>query len=95
VYKRQGVNTKPIKLGFWLAIGLLIGGLVVANIVYFEAYDPKNTIKAIAIIVVGWLAYAAIFKRTALKLPRIFEQFEDLIGVMTLVTILLFWATFV
>ncbi len=92
---QPGVNTKPLKLGFWLAIGLLIGGLVVANVVYFEAYDSQNTIKAIAIIAVGWLAYAAIFRRTAIKLPRMFEQFEDLIGVMTLVSILLFWATFV
>ena len=92
---QSGVNTKPIKLGFWLAIGLLIGGLVVANVVYFEAYDPQNTVKAIAIIAVGWLAYAAIFRRTSFKLPRMFEQFEDLIGVMTLVSILLFWATFV
>ncbi|NJR31758.1 MAG: cation:proton antiporter [Chamaesiphon sp. CSU_1_12] len=89
------VNTKPLKPGFWLAIGLLIGGLVVANIAYFEAYDLKNTIKAIAIIAGGWLAYLAIFKRTALKIPRMFEQFDDLIGVMTLVSILLFWATFV
>jgi multicomponent Na+:H+ antiporter subunit D len=92
---QPGVNTKPIKLGFWLAIGLLIGGLVVANVVYFEAYDAKNTIKAIAIIAVGWLAYLTIFRRTSLKLPRMFEQFDDLIGVMTLVSILLFWATFV
>lgn len=92
---QQGVNTKSIKLGFWLAIGLLIGGLVVANIVYFEAYDAGNIIKAITIIAVGWLAYAMIFKQTAIKLPRIFEQFEDLIGVMTLVTILLFWTTFI
>ncbi len=92
---QPGVNIKPLKLGFWLAIGLLIGGLVVANVVYFEAYDPQNTIKAIAIIVIGWLAYAAIFKRTVVKLPRMFEQFDDLIGVMTLVTILLFWSTFV
>jgi multicomponent Na+:H+ antiporter subunit D len=67
----------------------------VANVVYFEAYDPQNTIKAIAIIIIGWLAYAAIFKRTVVKLPRMFEQFDDLIGVMTLVTILLFWSTFV
>ncbi|AFY95911.1 cation:proton antiporter [Chamaesiphon minutus] len=91
---QPGVNTKPIKLGFWLAIGLLIGGLVVANVVYFEAYDPTNTIKAIAIIAGGWLAYITIFKRMALKIPRVLEQFDNLIGVMTLVSILLFWATF-
>lgn len=93
-HQKDGL-TKTVTLGFWLAIDLLLGGLVVANIIYFEAYDATNTIKAIAIIAAGWLAYLAIFKRTVIKLPRMFEQFEDLIGVMTLVTILLFWATFV
>lgn len=80
------------KLGFWLAIVLLVGGLIGANIVYVEAYNMANMIKAIAIIAGGWLAYALVIHRTTLKLPRLFEQFEHLMGVMTLVTILLFWA---
>lgn len=80
------------RLGFWLAIVLLVGGLIGANIVYLEAYNMANMIKAIAIIAGGWLAYALVIHRTTLKLPRLFEQFEHLMGVMTLVTILLFWA---
>lgn len=80
------------RLGFWLAIVLLVGGLIGANIVYVEAYNMANMIKAIAIIAGGWLAYALVIHRTTLKLPRLFEQFEHLMGVMTLVTILLFWA---
>jgi multicomponent Na+:H+ antiporter subunit D len=89
---QQGINTKPLKLGYWLAIGLLVGGLVVANIIYFEAYDLINTLKAVAIVAGGWLAYAVFFRRTLIKLPRLYEQFEDLIGVMSLMAILLFWA---
>jgi multicomponent Na+:H+ antiporter subunit D len=42
----------------------------------------------------GWLIYLVIFKQTAIKLPRMFEQFDHLMGVMTLVTIMLFWVTF-
>ena len=86
------LETEPRKLGFRLAILVLIGGLIGANVVYVEAYNMVNMIKAIAIIVGGWLAYALIFKQTTLKLPRLFEYFDHLIGVMSLVTILLFWA---
>lgn len=82
------VNAKP---GFWIAVILLIGGLIVANVVYFEAYTIANVLKPLAIIGVGWLAYFVIFRRTTLKLPRVLEEFEHLIGVMSLMLILLFW----
>ncbi|HIK10727.1 MAG TPA: cation:proton antiporter [Oscillatoriaceae cyanobacterium M33_DOE_052] len=84
-------EAKPLRVGFWLGVLLLIGGLIVANVVYYEAYNLLNIIKAVAVIGVGWLAYWLIFRRTAIKLPRMFEQFEDLLGVMTLISILLFW----
>lgn len=82
---------KPIKLGFWLGVTPLLGGLIVANLVYFEAYNVANIIKAIAVIGVGWLAYLAIFRHSTIKLPRMFEEFDHLIGVMSLISILLFW----
>jgi len=80
-----------VKPGFWAAVILLIGGLIVANVVYYEAYTVANITKPLAIIGVGWLAYFLIFRRAILKLPRVLEQFEHLIGVMSLMLILLFW----
>lgn len=80
-----------LRLGFWLAVTLLIGGLFAANFVYYDAYNLQNVIKAVAIIAIGWLAYWFIFKRVTVKLPRMFEQFEHLVGVMSIVSILLFW----
>jgi multicomponent Na+:H+ antiporter subunit D len=80
-----------LRLGFWLGVILLLDGLVVANLVYYKAYNLENTLKAVAIIGAGWLAYLLIVRRVALKLPRIFEKFEDLLGVMSLISILLFW----
>ncbi len=77
--------------GFWTAVILLIGGLIAANIVYFEAYTIANITKPLAIIGIGWVAYFLIFRRTELKLPRLLEQFEHLVGVMSLMLILLFW----
>jgi multicomponent Na+:H+ antiporter subunit D len=77
--------------GFWAAMILLIGGLVVANVAYYEAYTIANIVKPLTIILLGWLAYFLIFQRRVVNLPRLLEQFEHLIGVMSLMLILLFW----
>lgn len=87
-------DTPPVPPGFWAAIILLIGGLFLANVAYWEAYTVANIIKPLAIIGVGWLAYLLFFKHSILKLPRTLEQFEHLIGVMSLILILLFWKGF-
>jgi multicomponent Na+:H+ antiporter subunit D len=90
--RREG--QKDVRPGFWAATILLIGGLILANVVYFEAYTVANITKPLAIIGVGWVAYFLIFRRSVLKLPRVLEQFEHLIGVMSLMLILLFWMVF-
>ncbi|NES17460.1 MAG: cation:proton antiporter [Symploca sp. SIO3E6] len=79
------------KPGFWAAMTLLLGGLVIANCVYYDAYTIKNIIKPLVTIAIGWLAYFVIFQRVTLKLPRVLEQLEHLIGVMSLMLTLLFW----
>ena len=81
-----------LKLGFWLAMVVLLGGLVGANVFYYEAYTIKNTIKPLATIAIGWLAYLFIFKKSVVKLPRTIEQFDHLIGMMAMILILLFWS---
>jgi multicomponent Na+:H+ antiporter subunit D len=93
IFLPRGGNAN-VKPGFWGAVTLLIGGLIVANVVYYEAYTYENIIKPLATIGIGWLAYWLIFKRLALKLPRVLEQFDHLIGVMSLILILLFWKGF-
>jgi multicomponent Na+:H+ antiporter subunit D len=84
-------DAKPPKPGFWPAVGLLLAGLFGANVVYYEAYTLANIVKPLATIALGWLAYLLIFQRASLKLPRLLEQFEHLIGVMTLMLMSLFW----
>ena len=91
-HKQEGQGS--IKPGFWSAVILLIGGLLVANVVYYEAYNINNIAKPLATIAIGWLAYLLIFKRTVIKLPRLLEQFDHLIGMMSLMLILLFWMVF-
>lgn len=84
-------GTAEAKPGFWPAVLLLLGGLIAANAFYIQAYTLENILKAIATIGVGWLAYFLIFQRTAIKLPRMFEKFDNLVGFMSLVSLVLFW----
>lgn len=84
----EKANTAP---SFWFSVTLLLLSLIAASAFYLKAYTLLNMLKAIAIISVGALAYLVVFRRTTLTLPRVLEQFEHLIGFMTLVSILLFW----
>ncbi|NET36935.1 MAG: cation:proton antiporter [Cyanothece sp. SIO1E1] len=79
------------KPGFRPAMILLLGGLVLANGVYYQAYTTANIIKPLITIGIGWLAYFVIFRQAAIKLPRVLEEFEHLIGVMSLMLMALFW----
>ena len=93
IFLPRGEGEKP-KPGLWAAIVLLLGWLFTANVLYPEAYTVKDIGKALVTIAGGWLLYWLIFKRTALKLPRVLEEFDHLIGVMSLVAVLLFWMAF-
>jgi multicomponent Na+:H+ antiporter subunit D len=82
---------KGDQVGFWVAIVLLLGGLFAANIGYYQAYTVENIVKPLVTIALGWLVYFLIFRRLSLKLPRLLEEFEHLIGMMSLGLIVLFW----
>jgi multicomponent Na+:H+ antiporter subunit D len=91
-HQYQDEATRPkLSIGFWAAMLLLVGGLFVANIAYYDAYNLENIGKPLATIALGWLAYFAIFGRLSVKLPRVLEEFEHLVGLMGLTLILLFW----
>ncbi|MEA5469214.1 cation:proton antiporter [Spirulina sp. 06S082] len=91
---QQSVEDRKSRPGFWIAVIILLLGLIVANVAYYDAYNLTNTIKPLGTIALGWLAYFAIFKKLNIKLPRVVEQFDHLIGSMSLVLILLFWMGF-
>jgi multicomponent Na+:H+ antiporter subunit D len=82
---------KGDQVGFWVAIVLLLGGVFAANIGYYQAYTVENIVKPLVTIALGWLVYFLIFRRLSLKLPRLLEEFEHLIGMMSLGLIVLFW----
>lgn len=78
-------------IGFWIAMLILLGGLVAANGFYYQAYTLTNIIKPLLTIFIGWAIYLLIIKKLNLKIPKTAEKFEHLIGVMSLMLILLFW----
>jgi len=88
---QKSKEKSKVQPGFWRAMVILLGGLIVANIFYYEAYTLKNVIKPLLTIAIGWLAYLTIFKKSVVKLPRAIEKFDHLIGVMSLMSILVFW----
>jgi multicomponent Na+:H+ antiporter subunit D len=82
---------QEVRRGFWGGVILLLSCLVIANIVYLPAYNLADLGKSLVIILLGWLAYALIFRKISLNLSRVLEEFEHLIGFMSLMLILLFW----
>jgi multicomponent Na+:H+ antiporter subunit D len=91
-HQPQPIKSRPaLQPGFWVAMLLLVGGLFVANVVYYDAYSWSNIVKPLATIGLGWGAYWVVFRRLAIKLPRMLERFDHLIGFMGLSLILVFW----
>jgi multicomponent Na+:H+ antiporter subunit D len=87
----KGDESKKVQSGFWWAMVILLGGLIAANVVYYEAYTVENLIKPLLTIFIGWAVYLLVIKKLVIKLPVAIEQFDHLIGVMSLSLILLFW----
>ncbi len=86
-----GDKQENLAVGFWLGVGSLIGGLLAANGLYYDLYTPANVIKSLVTLALGWTAYWVFFRHTSIQLPRVLERFENLIGMMSLILIALFW----
>ncbi|MEM6452887.1 MAG: cation:proton antiporter [Cyanobacteria bacterium P01_D01_bin.105] len=80
-----------VKPGFWPALVLLLSGLVLANALYYDAYSWSNVVKPLLTIAAGWLAYILIFQKLSIKVPRVAEQLDHLIGAMILMLLFLSW----
>ena len=76
---------------FYGAIAMLLGGLVLANGVYLDAYAVTKLMKPFVTIAVGWGLYGLVFRDRQVELPRGAEKLEHLVGVMSLMVTLLFW----
>ncbi|WP_342596948.1 cation:proton antiporter [Cyanobacterium aponinum UTEX 3222] len=77
--------------GFWFGVIFLLAGLIFANGFYLSTYTLSNIIKALITVFIGWLVYFVLIKKAVIKLPRILEDFDHLIGIMSLTLVGLFW----
>ncbi len=84
-------DSSTVRPGVLWAVALLIGGLLVGNIVYPQGYTLSEMVKALVTIAAGWLLYWLVVRQVSVKLPRVFEEFDNLIGAMSLMLVLLFW----
>ncbi|MFW6295995.1 MAG: cation:proton antiporter [Halothece sp.] len=80
-----------LKAGFWGAIAILLSGLVIANVFYYDAYTLNNILKPLVTIAIAWLTHLFVFKKFVIQLPCTIENFDHLIGVMAVMLIVVFW----
>ncbi|MEO1133261.1 MAG: proton-conducting transporter membrane subunit, partial [Cyanobacteria bacterium J06639_1] len=87
-----GAESKPLARGYSWAVVTLGAGLLAANGMTFDAYTLTKIGKALITIGTGWLAAWLVFRQQFLRLSRHLETLEHLIGGMSLVLTLVFWA---
>ena len=83
-------SDKKMSSGFWLASLLLVGSLIITNSFSLESYTLPNIFKSLLIIAAGWSIHSLVIRRLKIELPHGAEQFENLIGAMSLILVLLF-----
>ncbi|MBE9139817.1 cation:proton antiporter [Nodosilinea sp. LEGE 07088] len=81
------------KLGLWMALALLLGALFILNLGYLDAYTGSSIVKTLLLIGAGFLIHELLIQRITLVLPRQMEDFEHLVGGMSLMLVVLFWMT--
>lgn len=92
VFLKPAALGKPLTIGLGIALGILLGGLVFGNVVYWQAFTVTNSIKALLTCVVGAALYWGVVRNLTLELPEVGEKVEHLIGVMSIsLTILFAW----
>jgi len=84
--KAQSVSIKP---GVWLALGLPLSGLFLANGFHLEMYAIAQIGKALLTVAAGWLIYRLGIRRLTVQLPQAWERIDHLIGAMSLLLLAL------
>jgi len=90
VFLKPTVLGKPYPLGLALALGILLGGLAIGNLVYWEAFTPVNALKALLTCFIGAGLYWGLVKNLSIKLPDGGETLDHLLGMMSITLTLLF-----
>ncbi|MBE9196943.1 cation:proton antiporter [Synechocystis sp. LEGE 06083] len=90
VFLKPNFVGQPYPKGLGLALMVLLGGLAVGNVVYWQAFTPMNLLKATLTCIVGAALYWGVVKKLTIKLPDGGEKIDHLIGMMSVSLTLLF-----
>ncbi|MBD2653233.1 cation:proton antiporter [Synechocystis sp. FACHB-383] len=90
VFLKPNFVGQPYPKGLGLALVVLLGGLAVGNVVYWQAFTPMNLLKATLTCIVGAALYWGVVKKLTIKLPDGGEKIDHLIGMMSVSLTLLF-----
>jgi len=84
-------------LGFWLAIGLPLVGSILASVLTFDPalYGGETLLKTGVTLAIGGLIHTLVTQRGAWQAPRHWERLEQLIGMMSVLLVALFWLAWV
>lgn len=78
--------------GLGVALLLLLTALVGLNFAYLpQTLTWFNALKALGVIGAGWLIWGQWIRTMPLRIPRVMENFEHLIGAMSVMLVLVFW----
>jgi len=80
-----------VKSNLWWGVIPLMGAIFMANFLYLPAYTPLNILKALRLNAIGFALHLLLFKKMIFTLSRYFEELEQIIGVMILMLVVLFW----
>jgi len=76
--------------GLTMPIILLTSGLIGVSFVYWEVYSWESIIKSLLVIGLGWLIYRLLVRSLDRGLSQVFEKFNHLIGMMSLILVLIY-----
>ncbi|MGY6530783.1 MAG: cation:proton antiporter [Cyanobacterium sp.] len=80
-----------VKSNVWWGVIPLMVAIFGANFLYLGAYTPLSILKALGLNAIGFALHLVMFKKMVFTLSRYFEELEQIIGVMILMLVVLFW----
>ncbi|MGY6530781.1 MAG: cation:proton antiporter [Cyanobacterium sp.] len=80
-----------VKSNLWWGVIPLMVAIFGANFLYLPAYSLLNILKALGLSAIGFALHLLVFKKMVFTLSRYFEELEQIIGIMILMLVVLFW----
>ncbi len=90
-YRWHKPPSPHLKPSAWIALGILLGSLLLLGLAYFQSYSPSEVAKSGLTLALGWGIYGLWVRHWSWQLPTGWERVEHLIGVMSLVLAVLLW----